>query len=169
MRPVSIDEALNTKYPEQVVMVNTYSPERRANSMAVGWAMPASGSPPYYAVGIGRKHYTIECVEAHEAFVVSFPAADQEQAMLFCGSNSGRDVDKEKASGFLFAPATRVDAPLIRDAVANLECRLVHRYASGDHDILIGEIVAAHVEDGRTRLYNFGSGSFASVVPGAAG
>ena len=162
MREVPVSEALKKKYPEQVVMVNAYTPEGRANTMAVGWAMVASGSPPYYAVGIGKKRFTMECVDAHGAFVVSFPTTEQERAMMLCGTKSGRDLDKERESGFHFDPATKVDAPLIVGAVANLECKLVHKYDSGDHYILVGEIVAAHVGDGH-RIYNFGGGRFAAA------
>jgi len=165
MREVSVSDAMKTKYPEHVVMVNAYSPEGRANSMAAGWGMPDSGSPAYYAVGVARKRYTMDCVNARRAFVVSFPAEDQVEPMMFCGTKSGRDVDKEKLSGFTFVRGKKVDAPLIEGATANLECKLVHTYDSGDHYILVGEIVAAHVEDGTRRLYNFGGEKFGAAAP----
>ena len=164
MREVSIENVWDWKYPEHVVMVSAYSPAGRANSMPAGWGMVASGSPPYYAVGINTGHFTIECVDAHGEFVVSFPSVGQEGPMLFCGSHSGREVDKEAESGFVFRPATKVHAPLIEGAVVNLECRLVHKYDSGDHYILVGEVVAAHVEDSARRLYNFGGGLFGAAV-----
>ena len=160
MRQVTGGEALKTKYPEQVVMVNAYSPQGQANSMAAGWSMIASGSPRYYAVGIGRTRYTIECIDAHGAFVVSFPSVGQQAAVVFCGSNSGRDVNKERDSGFTFVRAARVNAPLIEGAVANFECSLVQKYDAGDHYIVLGEVLTAHVEEDLRRLYNFGSGVF---------
>ncbi len=163
MREVAVGEAYAAKYPEQVVMVNAYSPEGRANSMAAGWSMITSGSPPYYAVGVGKTRFTMECIDAHGAFAVSFPAVGQEGPMLFCGSKSGREVDKEKLSGFSFVPGKKVDAPLIEGAVVNLECKVVHKYDSGDHYIVVGEVVAAHLEDGARRLYNFGGGTFAGA------
>ncbi len=162
MREVSASEALTRKYPEQVVMVNAYTPEGRANTMAVGWSMVATSSPARYAVAISKKRYTMECIDAHDAFVVSFPSADQEEAMMLCGTESGRDLDKEHDAGFQFERATMVDAPLIVGAVANLECKLVQRYDPGDHYILVGEVVAGHVCEG-DRLTNFGNGNFGAA------
>lgn len=164
MQEVQAEKALGRKFPEQVVLVSSYSPDGRANSMAAGWSMIASGTPLYYAVAIARGHFTVECIEGRGAFVVSFPSTEQSEPMLFCGTKSGRSVDKEAESGFVFRRARLVDAPLIEGAVVNLECRLVHKYEAGDHHIVVGEVVAAHVEAGARRLYNFGDGVFGAAV-----
>jgi len=163
MREVEPSEAYKLKYPEQVVMVSAYASDGRANSMAAGWSMIASGEPRLHAVAIGKSRYTMECIDARGAFVISSPSVRQRKAVLFCGSNSGRDVDKEKESGFAFLPATRVDAPLIEGAVVNLECALAQKHDCGDHYIVVGEVLAAHIQDGRQRLYNFGSGVLAGA------
>jgi 3-hydroxy-9,10-secoandrosta-1,3,5(10)-triene-9,17-dione monooxygenase reductase component len=46
--------------------------------------------------------------------------------------------------------------PLLTRGLAFLECTVRNRVASGDHDIIIGEVVAARVEEGRPLVY-FGS------------
>jgi len=38
--------------------------------------------------------------------------------------------------------------PLLTHALANLECATHQRFTSGDHDILVGEVVRAHAKDG---------------------
>jgi flavin reductase (DIM6/NTAB) family NADH-FMN oxidoreductase RutF len=165
MHEVSIVEALAADFPQALVLVSVYTPEGRANAMVAGWTMIASGSPFCYAVALAKSRYTLECLKARKAFVAAFPTAGQEKSLEFCGSESGRKVDKEKESGFRFLRASCVDAPLIEGAAANLECKLLHCYDSGDHEIAVGEILAAHAEDLGLRLFNFGPAGYALAAP----
>ena len=41
-----------------------------------------------------------------------------------------------------------VNAPLIEECVAHLECKLWKTFEAGDHDLIVGEIVAATVIEG---------------------
>jgi flavin reductase (DIM6/NTAB) family NADH-FMN oxidoreductase RutF len=43
--------------------------------------------------------------------------------------------------------------PLLPRGLAFLECQMRNRVPGGDHDIIIGEVVAAKVEEGRPLLY----------------
>jgi flavin reductase (DIM6/NTAB) family NADH-FMN oxidoreductase RutF len=41
--------------------------------------------------------------------------------------------------------ASRIGAPILTDAVAAVECRVKHIIEDGDHHIVVGEVVEAHV------------------------
>ena len=41
----------------------------------------------------------------------------------------------------------RVKIPLITESVAHLECKAVSSMKMGDHTIVIGEVVATHVDE----------------------
>jgi flavin reductase (DIM6/NTAB) family NADH-FMN oxidoreductase RutF len=43
--------------------------------------------------------------------------------------------------------------PVLKDALVNLECRLVNHHVAGDHTIFIGEIEQAHVNEGNPLVY----------------
>ncbi|HEX3876077.1 MAG TPA: flavin reductase family protein [Bryobacteraceae bacterium] len=47
----------------------------------------------------------------------------------------------------------KTGTPLLDDVLAQIECVIVNRVAAGDHDILIGEMVAARVNDGDPLIY----------------
>ena len=47
--------------------------------------------------------------------------------------------------------------PLLTGVLAALECRTSHRFTAGDHDIFVGEMLAARVADGEPLIY-FASG-----------
>ena len=85
--------------------------------------------------------------------------------MLFCGTKSGRDVNKQTESRFDFIPAQRVKPPLIKGCVVNFECQLVSQHDTGDHTIFVGEILTAHIEEHTKRLYTLGNDAFGGVVP----
>lgn len=154
---VPLSRAWERKYPEHIVMVTTISADGRPNIITLGWAMPTSGSPPMCAISIGLGRYSHELLQQVPEFVLTFPAEDMQEAMLFCGTRSGRLVDKFQETKLTALPATVVRPPLIGEAVTNLECKVVSTHRTGDHTIFVGEIVAAHHSLRPVRrLYNFG-------------
>lgn len=47
----------------------------------------------------------------------------------------------------------KTGAPLLRDALVNLDCRLIAIHDVGDHILCVGEIEEAHVRDGEPLLF----------------
>ena len=158
---VELGRAWEGKYPEQVVMVTTVGLTGPPNIITLGWAMPTSGSPLMCAISVANGHHSHRLLTQVPEFVLTFPAEDMEAAMLFCGTRSGREVDKFAETKLTAVPATVVRPPLIGEAVTNLECRVVSTLVTGDHTIFVGEIVAAHHSTRKVRrLYNLGDGGF---------
>ncbi len=155
-----ISEGIARKYPEQVVLVTTRSAEGRANVMAVGWATVVSGEPLMFALGIDDEAYTYELVQQTRQFVVAFPHAGMAQATLHAGSHHGRGRDKLSECGLQTQDGSMVRAPLLADAVANFECELVTIVKPGDCPVVIGQVVAAHMNGNPQlkRLYALASG-----------
>ncbi len=159
-RQTVFSEAMARKYPEQVVLVTTRSREGKANVMAVGWVTIASGEPPMFVLGIDHDAYTFELIRQTEEFVVAFPSEHMDSQTLFAGSYSGRTKDKFAEADIAVQNGVDVKAPLIRDAVANFECKLVQVVQPGDCPLVIGQVVAAHVNQDETvrRLYTLAKG-----------
>ena len=166
MKEATFGEAMRRKYPEWVVLVVTVDSRGQVDIMPAGWAMIASGSPPMFAIAVGHTRYTHELIEKGKEFVIAFPAPGMEEATLYCGTNSGRDVNKLRNTNLQTAPARHVKPPLIQRATINLECRLAGAIRSGDHTIFVGEVVASHVDDSAPKhLVNFGNNYFAAAKP----
>lgn len=163
-RRVALTQAWERKYPEQVALAVTVSPEGRPNIIALGWVMPTSGEPPMCAISVGLTRYSHALLEQVPEFVLAFPAEDMTAAVLYCGTRSGREVDKFREAGLTALRASEVRPPLIGEAVTNLECRVASTLRTGDHTIFAGQIVAAHhAERSVRRLYNLGGGRFAGL------
>lgn len=147
MKPVSVSEAMSRKSPEWIVMVVSVDTEGVPNVMPAGWAMICSGDPRYVAVSIAYERYTYDCIHNTGEFVFAWAGKGQEQLVADAGTTSGADIDKFTEFSIPHTEAAEVSVPLLEGAAANLECRVAHEYASGDHAIFVGEVVAASVPD----------------------
>ncbi|MEA3345565.1 MAG: flavin reductase family protein [Chloroflexota bacterium] len=162
MKRVHPDEAIGRKYPEWIVFVVTMDQQGQANVMPAGWCMVTSGQPLMLAVSIHPDRHTHKLLSEAGEFVIAFPAVGQGPAVWYCGSYSGRNVDKIANTELELLPAAEIKTPLLQGAVANFECRLVKQMDTGDHTIFIGEVVASQIEEEIPgRLLNFGDDHYA--------
>jgi len=165
-RKESYTKAIARKYPEQIVIGIAADPQGKYNPITLGWTMIVSHAPPMMAVAIGKTRYSLETFRHAGEFVIAFPSEhQQDEAMLF-GTKSGRDTAKFAAAHTALQPADRIDGVLMRDAVANFECKLVGELEAGDHVVFVGEILLAHVnEKPLSRLYTVGQGYKMAGIP----
>ena len=156
---VKYEQAINTKYPEQVVIAIARDANGKANPVTLGWTMIASGEPPMMAIAVASAHYSVRCIRHSECFTLVFPSSDMADAAVFFGSNSGRDIDKLASFECKTQQAEKIDSVLLADAVANFECTLESETQAGDHLIFVGKVVASHVNTKpQTRLYTTAPG-----------
>jgi len=156
---VEYQEAIKTKYPEQVVIAVARDKDGRANPVTLGWTMIVSGKPPMMAIAVAKKHYSIGTIRHSKCFTIVYPSSEMGDAALFFGSRSGRDVDKMAEFDCTTEPARQIDSVLLADAVANFECKLESETEAGDHIVFIGEIICSHVNtEPKKRLYTVGPG-----------
>jgi len=156
---VKYEQAIKTKYPEQVVIAIAKDRAGKANPITLGWTMIASGEPPMMAIAVAKTHYSIEAITYSECFTIAFPSSEMAEAALFFGSKSGRNIDKFAEFECKTEPAKEIDSVLLSDAVANFECTLESQMVTGDHIIFVGKIVACHTNnEPKKRLYTTGPG-----------
>lgn len=115
------------------------------NVLTVAWISQVSMNPLLVMVSIAPGRYSHDMIDRTGEFMVSILGADQQDISTFCGSRSGRDVDKIAALNLKTTPAEVIKVPRLAGCVANLECKVVGKYTAGDHTLFIGEVVAADV------------------------
>lgn len=133
-------------YPKVTCVVTVHA-RGMDNAMAVAWNMPLSMNPPLYALSISPQRYTHQLIMESREFAVNFVPFELEQMVLAVGGISGREGSKFERFGIETVPASQISAPILKDAYAAYECRLVDSRTYGDHDLLVGEIVAIHYEE----------------------
>lgn len=149
-RKVEVDfsYAYRLLHPRNVVMVSCIDKTGRANIITLAWSMPTSFDPPLVAISVSPRRYSHRLIEETKEFVVNVPTIEIVKETLFCGRVSGRNRDKFREAPLTALPAKKVQAPIIKECVAHLECKLVQKIATGDHTVFVGKVLAAHVNEG---------------------
>lgn len=157
-KPVSIQEAWLRKYPEQVVLILTVGEAGRINLMAAGWVAVVSDEPPMFLIGIDDAAHSLELIRKNKEFVLAYPSKAMAEAVLYAGTIHGHHEDKGSKSGLKFLPGNCLSTPLLADAVANFECKLITEYRPGNCPLIVGEVVSSTVnpDETVTRLINAG-------------
>lgn len=110
--------------------------------MAADWVTVVSAQPLMVAVSIAPSRYTFKLVKSYREFVISVPSVKMLKDVWITGSESGpAKLSKTKLE---FAPANKVKVPIIKNALANLECRVVGEHPYGDHVLFVGDVLAYH-------------------------
>lgn len=123
----------------------------KRNIMAAAWVCALDFKPPKVTVVIDRKTYTRELMEAEGTFAINLPCVQQIEMVKKVGSMTGRelpDTDKFAEYGIETFAAQAINAPLVKDCVAWLECRIIPEpHNQHTYDLFIAEVVAAHADE----------------------
>lgn len=130
-------------YPAVATVVTSHA-DGRDNAMAAAWHTAMSRKPPIYGVSISTKRYTYGLIVASGEFVVNFVPWDKRELVAKVAGCSGHEVEKFRAFGIAAASGKAVQAPVLADAYAAYECRVMEQRTLGDHVLFVGSIVAVH-------------------------
>ena len=161
-------EHLKYLWPMRHYLV-TCGSSRQANIIAVSFCMPVSREPPMVACAIGQKTYSSQLIRQTKEFVINVPTQELKRQIYYCGFHSGRDVDKFKETGLTPQPARHVDAPIIGECVAHMECRVEQAVDAGDKVLFIATVVDAYADEDVAqglRTAEYAAGDFPEKVYG---
>lgn len=119
-----------------IAVVTTRAGDGSPIGLTVNSFNSVSLDPPLILWSIALSAPSLTAFRAHDAFAVNILAADQD---ALC-TRFARPSD-DKFSGVDWSPGHR-DVPLISGAVAQFECLTRARHPGGDHEIVLGEVVA---------------------------
>lgn len=132
------------------------------NTMTIGWAtIGYIWQREVFMVAVRDSRYTFQLLEKTDNFTVSIPLEDTyKDAVMFCGTKSGRDYDKFKHCGLARKPALHVASPVIDIPGIHYECKIVYKSAMDSalldkeleglypkkdyHTLYFGEILACY-------------------------
>ena len=129
--------------PMPVVLVGTQV-KGKDNFMTVGWCTRANANPPMILCGIGNHHYTPKGIKETKTFSVNIPSTDLLERTDYCGLVSGEKTDKSMVFDIFYGSLKT--APMIRQCLVTLECRLVQIVPLPTNSLYIGEIVGAYAD-----------------------
>lgn len=148
-------------YPMRVVLITSKYGEKE-NLMAAAWCFPISMDPPLFGVSVSRKRYSHELISKGKAFGINIIGKDMEKEALLAGGTSGKGKDKF-AEFCIGKEYGKLGIPLLKDAPASIECKLVKEIELGDHVLFVGEAVNVVKRRESKGLYHMGEDKFIEI------
>lgn len=163
MKRMKIGKAFTLIESGPIVFVTTSDGEKH-NIMTISWTMVVDFTP-IFAITTGPWNYSYAALRKFRECVIAIPTVDLIDQVVGVGTCSGADTDKFAKFRLTPVKGTHVRPPLIKECLANIECRVVDIIRR--HNIVVLEGVAAYLDRSRKEkrtLHAVGDGTF--VVDG---
>ena len=107
----------------------TAKADDQVNSMTISWGMLGiEWGRPVFVTFLREHRFTKELIDKNGEFTVNIPyGQDAKDILNFCGTKSGRDVDKFQELGLTPVEAEKISVPAIRELPLTLECKVVYK------------------------------------------
>ena len=135
----------------------------KTNIMTIGWgSLGVMWSQPVFVAPVRHSRYSHGLIVKNGEFTVCVPGAGQmKDELIFCGTKSGRDVDKAAELGLTLLDSDLIRTKLIDRCSVSYECKVIGSmemdpaavdsglfaqfYPQPDlHTLFYGRIMAAH-------------------------
>lgn len=159
MKSLQLNRVFTLMEPGPVILVAT-NDGQKDNVMTISWTMVLDFAARF-AITTGPWNYSYAALETSRECVVAIPTADLIDVVVGVGTCSGVEADKFAQFKLTRLKAQHVRPPLIKECLANIECKVVDIIAQ--YNIVILEGVAAYFDVDRKEqktLHAVGDGSF---------
>ncbi|GKH49131.1 MAG: flavin reductase family protein [Oscillospiraceae bacterium] len=113
-------------------------------ALTVAWTGIVNSDPFRMYISVQPVRNSHPVIAGSGEFVINLLETPMLGALDYCGTHSGRDVDKFAACGLTVLPAREVKAPLVAEAAVSIECRTCETLHLGSHDMFIADVLAVH-------------------------
>lgn len=114
----------------------------KVNGLAAAWVSQVSQKPPMVMVSVAPPRYTHDMIVESGCFAVNILGESQVELGRHFGLKSGKQIDKFEGIEF---ERKSTGAPIMKDAIAYMDCKVDSSHTAGDHTIFVGEIIDAEI------------------------
>jgi flavin reductase (DIM6/NTAB) family NADH-FMN oxidoreductase RutF len=127
--------------------------------MTVNSVTSLSLDPPLVLISVNRENNMHKILVSSQVFALNLLTTSQEGVARRFATNGPKDFSD------LLTDVAETGAPVLKDSLAYIDCRVIQVVPGGDHDIFIGRCVAGEVHEAEPLI--FYAGRF-SKLPAAA-
>jgi flavin reductase (DIM6/NTAB) family NADH-FMN oxidoreductase RutF len=156
---LNLSKAFTLMESGPVVLVTTHDGNKN-NVMTISWTMVVDFTP-VFAITTGAWNFSFAALRKNRECVIAIPTVDLLDKVVGIGTCSGQDTDKFERFGLTAVHGKLVKAPLIKQCLANIECKVTDIVSK--HNIVILEAVAAYIDTARKEkrtVHAVGDGTF---------
>lgn len=132
--------------PSPVAMVSCGNMEK-SNIVTIGWTGIINSEPMIVYVSIRPSRFSHEIITKTKEFVINLPDEKLVKTADFCGTKSGRDINKFEACELTKRRGDKIAVPYIEECPINLECKVIDIQKFGSHDMFMAEVVCTHCDE----------------------
>ena len=159
MRQLNLSKAFTLLESGPVVLVTTRD-GRKNNIMTISWTMVVDFTP-VFAITTGEWNHSFAALRKNRECVIAVPTVDLLDKVVGIGTCTGADTDKFSRFELTPVPAKLVRPPLIKECLANIECKVIDIIEK--HSIIVLQAVAAYIDTARKErrtVHAVGDGTF---------
>ncbi len=130
--------------PAVVVSVGEWD---EANLITLAWVARVVSEPPVMSISIRPSRHSTSLIKKLGEYVINVPNANQIREMDFCGTRTGKKINKWNELNLTKEKGSKVKVPLIKEFPINIECKVIKEVEHGTHIIYLGEVLEVHVDD----------------------
>ena len=159
MRQLKLSKAFTLMESGPVVLVTTHD-GGKDNIMTISWTMVVDFTP-VFAITTGEWNLSFAALRKNRECVIAVPTVDMLDKVVGIGMCSGADTDKFARFKLTPVPGKVVRSPLIKECLANMECKVIDIVKK--HNIVVLEGVAAYIDTARKEnrtVHAVGDGTF---------
>lgn len=138
-----------------VAVVTSIGDEGKPVGMTINSFSSVSLEPPLVLWSIGLNTPSRGAYAAHPSFAINIMGTESKDETLHFATPS-----EDKFAGIDWAPG-HDNIPVLKSALATLECQVEDRILSGDHEIYIGRVMRMNQKDGDPLVFH--KGKFAQL------
>lgn len=153
MKQITLPAASGLTSPNPVTVVCTQKPDGSTNLATVSWWTYLSYCPGMIAYAMAKTSYSGELVRANGKVILTVPGAEIADAVMGCGTTTGRDTDK--ADRF-HIQLTAVEGSSIQIPVHSrvaMVCNLKEYHEVGDHYLYICDVEQVYGDESEEALF----------------
>ncbi|HEU5096679.1 MAG TPA: flavin reductase family protein [Reyranella sp.] len=129
--------------PYGIYVLTAAEGKDKVAAATVNWVTQTAFAPPLVVVGVKTDSGAYQIVKSAKTFALNMLGKDQ-KGLAFTFFKPA-NVSDGKISGQAYRTGT-TGAPILTDAPAAVECRVTGIVEQGDHHIVVGEVVEAHLQ-----------------------
>jgi flavin reductase (DIM6/NTAB) family NADH-FMN oxidoreductase RutF len=157
-----LSEVYRLLEPGPIVLLTT-ARAGHPNVMPMSWHLMMEFTPPLVGCLVSNGNYSFATLKTTKECVINIPTVELAKIVVACGNTSGSNVDKFEEYGLTPVAAELVEAPLIAECYASLECKVVDMKLVTKYNFFVLEVVQAWIDPARKHpctIHHQGEGEF---------
>ena len=153
MEQIKLSEASVLTSPNPVTIVCTRKPDGSTNLATVSWWTYLSFNPGMIAFAMSKRSYSGEMVRGSGKVVLTVPGKAIRDAVMGCGTSSGRDTDKIAKLGIAMQSLPDSDIRIPEHSRVAIRCTLKEYHEVGDHYLYICNVDQVFGDEGEEAVF----------------